>query len=172
MKRKALAFDVFKVIVMFILIAILITGIIICLKDIGLAEEYEEAYVLCMPDGYVNVRERPNKKGDPIGYLYVGDKVYLDGKKRNGFLHCVNLTYEVQDGWVYKGYIVYDEPVLTNWTATIVSKGRLAARKCIDGKRTKWLKPMATVKVYYWTDEWCITNCGYVKSMYLEMDGE
>lgn len=54
--------------------------------------------------------------------------------------------------------------------ATIISKGRLAARKNVDGKRTRWLKSGAKLKVHWWSEEWCLTDCGYVKSVYLEME--
>jgi len=159
---------VFEILALATIIFVLVTG-----YSFGYAEEdYTEAYVLCTPNDYVNVRPSPSTKGESLGYLYCGYKVYLDGKSRNGFLHCVNMSLERDNGWVYKGYIVYDEPEFLNQSATIVSKGRLAARKYIDGKRTRWLKPMATLKVYYWTDEWAITNCGYVRSQYLELDGE
>ena len=42
----------------------------------------------------------------------------------------------------------------------------------LDGKRTRWLKPQASLKVYWWSDEWCVTNCGYVQTKYLELEGE
>ena len=67
---------------------------------------------------------------------------------------------------------MYDEPEKVGQTATIVSYGRLAARKYVNGKRTRWLKSGAKLKVWYWTEEWALTNCGYVQSKYLELDGE
>lgn len=136
------------------------------------ADDYDdvtEAYVLCVD--YVNVRPFPNRKGDPLGRLESGDKVFLDGRKKNGFLHVIDTGME-DSGWVYAGYIVYDEPVRVYQSATIVSKGRLRARKYVNGKRTRWLKPLASVKVYWWSDEWCCTNCGYIQTKYLELDGE
>ena len=87
-------------------------------------------------------------------------------------MHCVGLTTEAGEGWVHKGYLVDEEPVYLNQNATIISRGRLAARKYVNGKRTRWLKPLATVKIYYWTSEWAVTNCGYIKSKYLELEGE
>lgn len=136
------------------------------------AEDYEIGYVICKPNDYVNMREHASRKGEPLGRLEIGDKVYLDGKEKNGFYHCVDVGFEMNEGWVYKGYIVFDEPVFINQHATIVSKGRLAVRNQINGKRIKWLKPMSSVTVYYMTEEWAITNYGYVKSEYLELEGE
>lgn len=131
---------------------------------------HETAYILC--DDHVNVRRTPDRKHDPIGRFETGDVVYLDGKTKNGFVHCVNLSLEEDSGWIHKGYIVYDKPEVVGKNATIVSKGKLAARKNVGGKRMRWLKPQATVKVLYWSDEWCVTNCGYVQSRYLELDGD
>lgn len=132
--------------------------------------ETTEAYVLC--DSYVNVRQSPSRQSDVIGRFECGEQLTLDGKSKNGFLHCVDLSLEVSDGWIHSGYVVYDEPIKTNEPATIVSKGRLAARNMVKGDRLRWLKPLATVRVYYWSDEWCVTNCGYVQTKYLEPEGE
>jgi len=137
------------------------------------ADEYDDVtvgYVICVD--YVNVRQFPNKNGEPLGMYETGTKVYLDGKKKNGYLHIVDTGLEDCEGWIKSGYIVYDEPIRVNQSATIVSKGRLAARNCVNGRRTRWLKPLASVKVYYWSDEWCVTNCGYVQTKYLELEGE
>ena len=132
--------------------------------------ETTEAYVLC--DSYVNIRKSPSRQSDVIGRFECGEQLTLDGKSRNGFLHCVDLALESNDGWIHSGYVVYDKPIVTNESATIVSKGRLAARNRVNGDRLRWLKPLATVKVYYWSDDWCVTNCGYVQSKYLEPEGE
>ena len=137
------------------------------------ADSYDnltEAYILC--DDYVNIRRFPNNDDEPLGRFETGDTVVLDGKKKNGYLHCIDLSLEACEGWVHKGFVVYDKPVKVNQRAVIVSKGRLAARKYVGGKRTRWLKSGASVKVYYWSDEWCVTDCGYVQTRYLELVGE
>ena len=95
-----------------------------------------------------------------------------DRKKKNGFLHIIDTGLESCDGWIYAGYVVYDKPEPVNQTARIVSKGKLNARKCVNGKVQRKLKPLATVRVYYWSDEWCVTDCGYVQSRYLELEGK
>ena len=137
------------------------------------ADRYDdvvEAYVLC--DDFVYIRQFPNNNNEPLGRFETGDMVFLDGKKKNGYLHCVDLSLEASEGWIHKGYVVYDKPIKVNQRATIVSKGRLAARKNVNGKRTRWLKSQASLKVYFWSDEWCVTDCGYVQTRYLELDGE
>ena len=153
-------------------IVFLIVVLIGIMRDAGLAEEkgYTEGWVLCMPDNYVNVRLGPSRKSSEVGWKSTGDMVRLDGRKRNGYLHCVDGLGN-DDGWIHAGYVVHDEPEYMYAKATIVSKGRLAARKYVDGKRTRWLKSGVEVLVYYWSEEWCLTNCGYVKAIYLELEG-
>lgn len=141
-----------------------------CIADES--DEYIEGYIICKPNDYINMRENPTKQSNVIGYLYAGYRVYLDGKQKNGFMHCVNVGLEMNEGWVHKGYIVYDEPEFINQKATVISAGRLAVRNCVNGKRIRWLKPYTSVKVYYMSADWSITNYGFVKSEYLEIEGE
>lgn len=158
-------------------IIFLVWMIIMAGKSLGISEAFAdkydsivEGYVLC--DDYVNIRRFPNNDDEPLGRFETGDTVYLDGKKKNGYLHCVDLSLEACEGWIHKGFVVYDKPIKVNQTATIVSKGRLAARKYVNGKRTRWLKSGASLKVYYWSDDWCLTDCGYVATEFLDLDGE
>ena len=162
-----------------LLMAIAIIAIVNICNNIGMAEEldeheeeYEIRYAICTKGDRVNVRPFPNTKNEPIGWLEPGDIVYLDGKKQNGFIHCVGLNTESGDGWIHKGYLVEDPPELMNRTGVITANSKVQARKNIGGKRTRWLKPGGIVKVSYWTDEWCVTDCGYVMSKYIELDGE
>ena len=142
------------------------------INGLGIAEELEDEgkYVLCMDR--VNIRMSPNTKQEPIGWLEPGDIVYPDGKKRNGFIHCEIPNIEAGEGWIYRGYLVDDEPEKMNRTGIIASRGKVKARKNVNGKRTRWLKPGGTVRVYWWSEEWCLTNCGYVMTKFIELDGE
>ena len=158
-----------KTIIEILLIVAVVYGVVTFVTQ-SIAEEEQTAYVIC--SDFVNVRPCPNKKGEEIGRLEAGDSVVLDGKKKNGYLHCIDLSFEQSEGWIYKGYIVYDKPEFVNQNATVVSKGRLAARRYIAGKRIRWIKPLTTIKVYYWSEEWCVTNKGYIMSKYLEFEGE
>ena len=135
-------------------------------------DDGETAYAICVMDDVVNIRATPKTKGEWIGYLNPGDMVRLDGKKQNGYAHCVDMNTESGEGWVFAGYLVGDCPYLVDCDAEIVSNGRLAARKYVNGKRTKWLKPNATLHVYYLSGEWCSTNCGYVQTKFLRMEEE
>ena len=158
-------------------IAAVIWFIVIACQSLGISEAYADRYdnvtegfILC--DDYVNIRQFPNNDDEPLGRFETGDKVILDGKEKNGYLHCIDLNLESCEGWVHKGFVVYDKPINVSQRATIVSKGRLAARKSCGGKRTRWLKSGASVKVYWWSDDWCVTDCGYVQTKFLELEGE
>ena len=130
----------------------------------------EDAYIICQPDDVVLVREFPKKKSFASGELPPGTVVHLDGVKRNGYYHCVEMRNEANEGWVHSAYIVFEEPIKMEHEAVVISKGRLAVRKSINGKRASWLKPGDIVVVYFYTEEWCVTNKGYVKTKYLEFD--
>ena len=176
MNRDSNEWKILRTVIEIALIAIAVYLVVSIYLSLGMSEAnaedddgLTEAYILCVD--YVNVRPFPNRKGDELGRFECGTRVWLDGRKRNGFLHVVNTGLE-DAGWIYAGFIVYDEPEKMCRSAVIVSKGRLAARKYVNGKRTRWLKPLAHLIVYAWSDEWCVTNCGYVKSQYLELEGE
>jgi hypothetical protein len=134
--------------------------------------ELEIAYVICTKGDHVNIRPFPGKKHEPSGWLDPGDMVYLDGKEKDGYCHAVGLSNEEGKGWIHKGYLVFYPPEFVDRDATVVSNGRLAARKYVNGKRTRWLKPGSSVHVWYMSEEWCVTNRGYVQAKYLELDGE
>ena len=151
--------------------AIVVFMITITVLTFARAGEIAEAYVICSPDDFVNIRSGPRRSAEVMGRFEAGDPILLDGKKRNGYLHCVGLSLEDSEGWIHAGYVVTDQPELVNEEAVVVSRGRLAARQCVDGKRLRWLKTGARLKVYYWSNEWACTSCGYVRSEYLELDG-
>ena len=171
-------FRIFITVIEILLIAAVVMVGIALYRDVCHAEEWDEheeeyeiMFAICSPGDRVNIRKRPTSKSEAEGWLEPGDMVYLDGKKKNGYFHCVGMSNESGEGWVHKGYLVEDVPERMNCYATVVSKGKLAARKHVGGKRTRWLKPLASVKVYYWSEEWCVTNCGYVQTKYLELEG-
>lgn len=131
-----------------------------------------EMFVICRSDDYIHIRLKPSKKSQSIGWLECGDSVMCDGKEKNGFTHVIGIT-EYNEGWVYTGYLV-DEPPIDSGEAPyyICSNARVACRKSIDGKRRCWANPMETLKVLFYTDEWCLTNKGFVQTRYLDPDPE
>ena len=137
------------------------------LTSVGLADDVQ--YVICMDR--VNVRMGASSRSDEVGWLEPGDVVYLDGQKKSGFVHCEIPSIEAGEGWVHKGYLVDEPPEKMNRTGIIVGNAKVQARKNVDGKRTRWLKPGGEVRVYWWTSDWCLTNCGYVRTEFIELDG-
>ena len=153
-----------------VLIALAIFGIVTVLNSVAFSEDLYEMYVICQPDDYVNVRMNPSRKSSVVGYVEAGDRFLTDGRKKNGYIRCYGIG-ETGEGWIHCGYVVDDRPERVSGTAVVVSNGRLAARKCIGGKTRKWLKNMDIVKIYWISDEWAITDKGFVKNNYLEMEG-
>ena len=56
----------------------------------------EEVWVLCEPDGLVNIRSRAG--GRVVADARCGDVMWTDNKSRNGFLHVTELNAEVDEG--------------------------------------------------------------------------
>lgn len=166
MKRKIVV-----VCIELILILVIMICALIFLHDAGLAESTDSVWVLCTSDSYVNIREYPRKTSYAFGGATCGTMLQTDGKIDGNYIHVVNVPAEESEGWISSQYIVYSEPVRIDQPATVVSNGRLAARKGIGGKVQYWLNPMDTLTVFWWTPEWCLTNKGYVATEFLELDG-
>jgi hypothetical protein len=129
-----------------------------------------ECWVLCQPDSYVNVRAKPKKTSEEVGYFECGAKILTDGKVKNGYLHIFGFMFEVSEGWIHKGYIVYDEPYFPIFeNTTIESNGRVAARRTVNGEKRCWLKNGQAIKVYMVSDEWSVTNKGFVKTKFIDL---
>ena len=125
----------------------------------------EEVWVLCEPGGLVNIRNRAG--GRVVADARCGDVLWTDNKSRNGFIHVMELQAEVDEGWISSRYIVYDEPREVNAEMVICSTGRVACRKWIGGKIKGWVQDAEIVKVYWMSDEWAVTDRGYIMSAYL-----
>jgi hypothetical protein len=93
--------------------------------------------------------------------------VETDGIRKAGFVHIVDCSMECSEAWVSERYLVEDQPTVLEIRVQIIGGGRVAARRYINGERQAWLKPGRELTVYAWTDEWAITNRGYVKTAYL-----
>lgn len=151
-----------------VVIVAIVWACVFVLQSVGMAEEYMEAWVICQPNDYVNVRMNPSKRSTVVGYAEAGDEILVSDMEKNGFVCCYSIG-ESSCGWIHKGYVVYEKPVKVDVTATVASNKRLAARKYIGGKARKWLKNQDEVTVYWMTDEWCVTNKGFVMTKYLEV---
>lgn len=126
-----------------------------------------DCWVMCNPGSYVNARSTPKKTAEIVGRYDCGDRMTTDGKERAGYIHLIDCPFEVSEAWISARYVVYDRPEVGTFRAQITGKGRVAARRWIGGKRNCWLKPGQTVTVYVVSDEWCVTNRGFVQSEFV-----
>ena len=133
----------------------------------ALAEE-REGWILCQPDSYVNARWAASSRSDKLGRLELGDRIRSDGVTKNGFVHCIGLTFESTEGWVHAGYIVWDEPSMETETWVVNAGGRTACRKYVDGPRRCWAKNHSQVTVFAVSSEWAVTNRGFIRTKYIE----
>lgn len=141
-----------------------------CIYTIANAEEPTDAWVLCQPDSYINVRYSHNKSSEVIGWLLSGDPIHLDGLEKNGYLHIVNFSNEYGEGWVAKGFVVRSEPVQDGHEYLVQAKGRVAARRTVEGHRRCWLHNNDILTVYMRSNDWCLTNQGFVKTEFIDLD--
>lgn len=133
-----------------------------------LADEIE-LFIICNPETHVCVRRSPKKGAEETGHLDFGDSVWTDGKKRNGYLHVIDIT-EAGEGWVFAGNTIEDEPVkLVNARANVAATGRVMSYRWVNGKKNGWVNIGTQVIVYAMSDEWAVTNRGYIRTQYLEV---
>lgn len=150
----------------FLLIMIaLVCTISPCLAAFDGVDEY---FIICTPGTSVNVRISPNAHAEVIGSKFFGDQVFVD-KEKNGFVHITNLNSEYTEGWISKGLLTDDKPIEVNAAAVIVSNARVAGRKYVNGKVIKWLKNGMEVMIYAASEEWCVTDKGYIKREFIEI---
>ena len=126
-------------------------------------------FIFCNPKTPVNVRRTPKKGAVISGRLDFGDYVETDGEKRNGFLHVYGIT-EDGEGWIFAGYAIEDQPTkVENAWANIAASGRVMSYRWVNGKRRGWVNVCTQVKVYAISEEWAVTDHGYIRTKYLEV---
>ena len=150
-----------------------IVCIMLCLAAIlacfSASSEDKRVFILCNPKTPVNVRRMPKKGADISGRLEFGDWVITDGKEKNGYLHVCGIT-ENGDGRVFAGYVVDDEPVKAEkaW-GNIATTGRVKTYRWINGKQNGWVNVCDEVKIFGMSEEWSVTDHGYIRTKYLEV---
>lgn len=141
---------------------LLVTLMLLC----GCACADDNVWALCK--SYVNLRAKPSTKAEIVGYLDCGDGAETDCVVKNGWLHIVRPSMESGDSWVNLSYMVYSKPEKVDALMSVVGNGRVALRKTVDGKRRAWIRQGDMLKVLWVSDEWSLTNRGYIRTEYLK----
>jgi hypothetical protein len=150
------------------LIAILLLLAALTSVSGALCENYL-IFILCNPKTPVNVRTSPKKGHNEAGRLDFGDWAETDGEIRNGYIRIYGIG-EAGVGWVHAGYVVKDEPRKVEKAYGVISaSGRVKSYRRIGGKGYKWLNIGDEVKVFALSEEWAVTNKGYIRTKYLEV---
>ncbi len=130
-------------------------------------------WIICKPDSYVNVRQTPSKKGAELGRLELGDEITLTGRTKNGFSECSDLHLEMPTGWIFTGFIVDEEPRQVPGTLyRSCGNGRTALRRWVNGPRRAWADNGDTFRVFATTAEWALTSKGFIRTEFIEPEGE
>ena len=137
-------------------------------------EKLIPCWALCKPGegNQVWVRSSPHKGNNIDGWVEAGDAFYTDGKSRNGFIHAYGVG-NAGEGWIYCGYVSTEEPVEVNEQYVCVALKRVAIRRWISGPQVEnygWLTNGSNVFVYFLTSEWAVTNKGFIRAEWLEVD--
>lgn len=140
---------------------------LLCLLLICVSALADTVYILCQPDSWVNVREFPNKTANICGRLELGQEVETDGVIRKGYLHLIGTGFEGGDTWLKAGFATEYPVTIMTIKTQINSRGRVACRRSIKGNRRKWLKDGAEVTIYAYSEEWSITDQGFIKTQFL-----
>lgn len=158
-------------------IRLIITLIFLVIAIVVLTSMYEYAraedyYVLCKPAGEVNIREKPKLKSAVVATVFFADRLTSDGKKKNGFIHITGLNAETDSGWIYGGLLVKDEPIASQGSAQVFKAEKVACRKYADRKSKvmKRLNAGENVRVYAISEEWCVTEYGYIMTEFLTLN--
>ena len=138
--------------------------VLLCLLIVCASALADTVYVLCQPDSFVYVRQFPKRGAERAGYAELGDELETDGEKRNGFLRVYGFE---GDAWIYAGFVTEYPVTIETVDGWIESRGRVACRRYINGTRRKWLSDGTEVTIYAYSDEWSITNNGFIQTAYL-----
>lgn len=153
--------------------AVIIIALAAVLLMIRAASAEEPVTMWCISsDTYVNVRERPSTKARVGGRLDFGDAVTVTGSARDG---SGTTWYQVEGiteqgyGYVCSNYLIPSEPSRCTKTAVIRASGRVAVYRRVDGTRKTWAKAGSTLTIKIYSDTWCLTDKGWIRTEYLEV---
>ena len=137
---------------------------LLCLLVVCVSALADTVYVLCQPDSFVYIRQFPKRGSAQAGYAELGDALETDGVRKNGFLHIQGLD---SDAWINAGFVTDSPVVIRTVDGWIECGGRVACRRSINGTRRKWLKIGAEVVIFARSDDWAITDKGFIQTAYL-----
>ena len=157
-----------KIVLVFIF-ASLVIGLAIFNLDLANAETYT-MYAVCA-NGNVNVRAEPSYRARIEGHVEFGwDVEVIDEKKVNGVTwYKVNGITELGYGWIVETCLIDFEPEKVDISATVNANGRVAVYKKINGARKTWAKNKSEVHIKIYSDQWCLTDKGWIKTEYLNI---
>ena len=138
--------------------------VLLCLLLVCVSALADTVYVLCQPDSFVYVRQFPKKGAQSVGFAELGQALETDSKTKNGFIHVFGFE---GDGWICAGFVTDSPVVVGTVDGWIDSQGRVACRRSINGTRRKWLSDGTEVVIFARSDEWSITNKGFIQTAYL-----
>ena len=152
-----------------IFMGVMIFAIMVLLWSPACAEELPtyKCWAFCEPGSEVLIRERPWKRAPVVGAAGSGEQLRTDWEENGNWIHLVDVSNETGEGWISKEYVVFDEPIWLNMDGVIRGKGRVACRRSIDGKLKRWAKPGQELTVYWFSQEWTLTDLGYIQSQYV-----
>ena len=146
--------------------AVAIVVLLFCYAAYG-----EDAWIICQPDSFVYIRERPSFHAKVVASPEAGDKVETTGR-RSGDWISVSYFCEAGGGWVYAAYLTDTEPELyPDGIAAETDRGKVRARKYANGPVRKMLEKGTRVLVYAVSCDWAVTNLGYISTQCLLFDG-
>lgn len=138
-------------------------------------EEIGELWILCRPESNVSMRMNASKSSKVLLYANCGESYLTDFEKKGEYVHVIILENDGEDeydAWVSEKYVVYDEVYVFGKEdyemAEVVSNGRVATRSNVNGSLIDWLRNGSNVKLYAYSDEWSITNRGYIMTEFLD----
>jgi hypothetical protein len=179
--KKASLFDrdnVIAFVALLLVVAVIGFAVGSCCKG---EDQLATCWIMCKPGdktkdrpgSRVSVRMEPSKKSPEIGFLECGDSFQTDGESVDGWISCLGVGET--NGWIYCGYVCTEKPEIIGERYVCVAKKQVACRKWMGGPKIEdkpWLKNGQNVQVYASDGEWAITNRGYIKAEYLEVDPE
>lgn len=150
-------------------VIILAVALVLLMIRAAQASEPVTMYVICS-DTYVNVRERPSTKAKIGGRLDFGDAAQVTetvtDSSGTSWYRVEGIT-EQGHGYVCANYLIASQPARCSRTGTISASGRVAVYKRVDGARKTWAKNGSKVTVKIYSDDWCQTDKGWIRTEYI-----